>query len=540
MAEQKKQNYLRGAALLAATVAVTKVVGAVYKIPLYNLLGDEGTAHFSITYTIYSLILTVSTAGIPVALSRLVSAARALGRGNQAKRYFTVGFWTFLAVGLLGMTAMFVFAEELAVFMEDYEVADGVRALAPAVLFGCLISVYRGFSQGHGNMKPTAISQIMEVVCKLVFGLAIAAYLANVGYPSATVSAGAIVGVTIGLGLAIPLLILEKKKSDRNSEYLRTSSDTPDSAVKTVKEILSVSIPIALGASVLNVITLLDSKFIMFRLQEGGAGFDYLTAKVLYGVYSKGITLFNLPNAFITPVAVAVVPFISAALAKKERGEAMAVVESSMKLTNIFAMPAAVGMFVLSYPIFNVLYWGSNEMGPQLQGMLGIASFFVCTYLITNAVLQAYGFEKLALITLPIGGAIKIAVNWVLVGDPAINIAGAPVGTVACYACITLLNVGVMLVKIKERPAWGRVILRPLICTAVMGGAAWAVYGLAEKALLPMLGMGRWPLAVCMVIAIGAAVAVYGVLIILTRTITLEDMKLVPKGEKIARLLHIR
>ncbi|MBQ3403869.1 MAG: polysaccharide biosynthesis protein, partial [Oscillospiraceae bacterium] len=484
MEEAKKtNNYIKGASVLAATVAITKVIGAIYKIPLYNLLGDEGTAHFQVIYVIYNLLLTISTAGIPVALSRLISESLATKRYNQADRYYRMGFVTFILVGIAGMLVMLVLAQDLANMMGDYEVAFGVRCLAPAVLFACCVSVFRGYSQGHGNMMPTAISQIMEVSCKLVFGLTIAWILVKSGYGSATVAAGAIVGVTIGLGLAIPVLYLYIRNMKKKRLPVGERTDVPDPRLDTVKRILSIGIPIMIGSSILNIITLIDTKLVLYRLQTG-AGFSYLDAKVLYGVYSKALTLFNLPNAFITPIAVSVVPFISAALATKDLRGARDVMESSMKLTNLFSLPCAVGLMVLAFPIFNVLYPSSDKSGPDLMLMLGFASFFVCSYLITNAILQASGYEKLALFTLPIGGVIKVVVNWFLVGTPDINIMGAPIGTIACYFFITIINIVFIVTKVPGRPRFMVTFLRPLVCSVAMGAAAWAVYGLSRR-LIP-------------------------------------------------------
>ena len=538
MAEPKKQTYLKGAAILAATVAITKVIGFIYKIPLYNLLGDEGTAHFQVTYAIYNLLLTISTAGVPVALSRLIAAARATGRPLQAKRYYTVGMFAFGAVGILGMTVMLLFSNELAGFMGDGEVALAVRLLAPSVFFACLVSVLRGYSQGHNDMLPTSISQIMEVLCKLVFGLAIAWYLARRGYNSATVAAGAIVGVTIGLGLSVPIMAVYKRKIAK--KYADAAEmDNPMTPWGTLKQIIRVGVPITIGSSILNIITLIDTKLVLERLQSG-AGRSYQDAKILYGAYSKGLTLFNMPSAFITPVAVSVVPVIAAAIARRQRGEARATIESCIKLTNIIALPAGVGICVLSYPIFNVLYPNSNENGPALLAMLGIASYFVCTYIVTNAVLQASGHERLSLIALPIGGIVKIAVNWILVGSPDINIIGAPIGTISCYVLITLINVIFMSAKLPEKPDFLKITLRPAICTALMGAAAYAVYGLADRFLTPALGGVRIAMTICLALAIFLAVIVYFALIITLNVITKEDAILLPKGEKIAAILRLK
>lgn len=529
---------MTGAAILAATVAITKVIGMVYKIPLYNLLGDEGTAHFSVMYNIYTFILTIATAGVPVALSRLISAARATSRPNQLRRYYNVGLVSFGAIGLLGAAVMVIFAQGLANFMNDPDVVPGIVALAPAVFFACIDAVLRGHSQGHNNMLPTAVSQIMEVMCKLVFGLAMAWYLKSRGYGLAVVAAGAIVGVTIGMALSVPVLSLMKRRYMARTPSVLIN-DMPDSRLDTLKQLMSVAIPITLSSSVLNIINLIDASLVRGRLNSA-AGFSLTDVNILYGVYSKGQTLFTVPSAFITPVAVAVVPVISAALARRDSESAKATMESSMKLTNLLAMPAAVGLAVLSRPIFDVLFPGSNENGPALLAMLGLASYFVCAYLITNGILQASGHEKLALVALPVGGLVKIAVNYVLVGIPEVNISGAPIGTLVCYGVITALNIIFITVRIPERPDYLKITARPLACSLIMGAAAWGVYGLAERFLLPALGGGRVGGILCLGIAVVVAVAVYGVLVIALRAVTREDVLLAPGGEKLANLLKLR
>ncbi len=534
----KKASYLTGAAVLTATVAFTKVIGAIYKIPLFNLLGDEGSGHFNVMYNIYTLILTLSTAGVPVAISRLISEARAQDRPRQAARYYSVGLWTFTLVGIVGMAVMLLFGRSFAEFMSDPKVYLGVWVLAPAVFFACVLSPLRGWSQGRSDMVPTAISQIMEVLCKLIFGIAIAWYLKSQGYGVHIIAAGAIAGITIGLGLDVPILAILRRRAARR-EPKPVTLDKPMSRIETLKKIVWVSVPIMLSSSVLNIINLVDSSLVRWRLGTG-AGLSEQMVDVLYGVYSKGMTFFSVPNAFISPIGVAVVPVVAAAMASHDHKAAKTTIESSLRVTNLLAMPAAVGLFVLAGPIFEVVFPGSNEHGPALLSMLGIASYFVCAYLISNSILQATGHEKLALVALPVGGLLKIGINYVLVGNPAINISGAPVGTLACYMAITLLNSVFIAVTSPERPRLLRVTIRPLLCSALMGAAAWGVQGLCERWLLPALGGGRLAGAVCLAVTVLAAVFVYAVLIVLLRALTKEDILLLPKGEKLAKLLKIR
>ncbi|MBQ4381893.1 MAG: polysaccharide biosynthesis protein, partial [Oscillospiraceae bacterium] len=527
MQEPKKQSYLQGAAVLAATVVITKIIGFIYKIPLYNLLGDVGTAHFQVTYTIYTLLLTLSTAGVPVALSRLIAEARATGRPMQAKRIFNVAMGFFGFIGAVGTGIMLIWNKELGVFMGDPEIALGVMVLAPSVFFVCIVSVLRGYAQGHNDMLPTSISQITEVLSKMVFGLIIAFWLVKMGADDATVSAGSIIGVTIGVAISVPLMLYYKTKiSKRYAENLEL--DVPKGVWGTLADVVKVCVPIMLGSSMLNIINLIDTKLVLNRLQSG-AMLTSLEAETLYGAYSKGMTLYNLPSSLITPVAVSVVPIIAASLARHDGQEAKKNVESCIKLTNIFALPAAVGLCVLAEPIYTTLFPVSHPIGSQLLSMLGIASYFVCAYLVTNAVLQATGHEKLGLIALPLGGIIKIIVNWVLVGNPGINIIGAPIGTICCYLFITALNIVFILLKLPEKPDFIKITLRPVLCSLAMGAAAWGVNGLMSRFVLPLLGGRMIGKVLCLGVTIAAAVAVYAALTLLTRVITKEDVILLPK-----------
>ena len=195
---EKKSTFFGGAAILAAGIAIVKLIGAVYKIPLGNILGDEGFGHFNNAYVIYNLLLMVSTAGLPVALSKTISEANALGRRNQVHRVFNVALVTFFLLGAVSFAVMFLFAQPLADLQGDGMAVYAVQAIAPACFFVCVLSTFRGYAQGHSNMVPTAVSQIIEALGKLIIGLALAWFLVQQGMSSAFSAAGAIFGVTCG------------------------------------------------------------------------------------------------------------------------------------------------------------------------------------------------------------------------------------------------------------------------------------------------------------------------------------------------------
>jgi stage V sporulation protein B len=538
LSEPKKQNYLRGAAILAVMAVIVKIISAIYKIPLFNLLSDEGAGIFQVTYGIYTLMITITTVGIPVALSRLVSAAAATGRTKLVKRYFSVALPAFAVVGIVVMAGMILFADNLAALMNTSNAAPGIRVLAPAVFFGCVVSIYRGYTQGHSNMIPTAVSQFLEAICKAVFGLAVAWVLIQQGFDTPIVSAGAIVGVTIGLGISIPVLIYFKRKTDRTS-LRAVSADRGDipGGKSLLGQIFKVSIPITLGSAFISIMTNIDTSVVKGQLLH--IGLNTADANAMYGIYGKGMTLLVLPSSFIVPIAVSIIPAIAAAIASGRHREAKDVMESSMKLTNLLAMPAAAGISILATPIFTVLY-GSNDIGPKLLTIMGIASYFVCMQHMTTAVLQANGYEKVPILTYPIAGIIQIVIDYVLVGNPDIGIIGSPFGTLSCYVVIMVLNMLFIVWKIRDRPNLAKVFLKPALCTGVMGVAAWAIYELLYKVGSNALGTDRLAVTVYLAGAILVALIVYGILIIATRTVTRDDMRLIPKGEKIANFLKIK
>ena len=450
MAKTKGQNYMHGAAILAVGVVIMKILGFIYKIPLGNILGDEGFSMFTSAYNIYYVFFTLATAGLPVALSRLVAEADANGRARQEEKTFRVALATFFVIGIVFALILWCFPNWLADnYLENPDAALSIKAMAPSILLVCLVSAYRGYCQGNGNMLPTTVDEVLEVLFKVISGLILASVIMNMGLGKPAASAGAIFGVSIGSVVSLLYMVVYKRKNysilaapytgGRAYNDIPDDDDDVDSALTIVRRILTIGVPIAFGACIMALLNSVDSKLCMNRLQSA-AGFSYYEAKVLYGVYGKAMTLFNLPAAFITPLTISIVPAISGAYARGNRGEAMKTAEDSLRISAAIALPMGVGLAVMSKPIMNLLYPTSNAAGPGLLSVMGIASFFVCLVLMENAVLQASGKEKLTMLTLISGGVIKIVVNWFLVAQRGINIYGAPIGTLVSYFIMAALD----------------------------------------------------------------------------------------------------
>ena len=550
MSEQKKPNFLKGTAILAATVVIVKVIGAIYQIPILRILGNEGAGYFHVTYMVYGLLLAISTAGVPVALSRLISSADARDNAPLIKRYFSVSLPAVTVIGILIMLAMFFFADSLANFMSSSLAATGIRVLAPAVFFVCIISVYRGYAQGFQNMIPTAASQIIEVVSKAIIGLIVAFYLARAGYQSQYISAGAITGVTVGLGLCIPVLIWYKRKIDiKQGDKTREPSpclagDLP-SRTHVLLRFLKVSVTISLSASFMSIMGVIDTSVVSNRLQSA-LMLTESEAMIQLGLFRKGLSLYNLPPSLVVPLAVSIIPAIAAAIAKKNRDEAKIIMQSSVKLTNLFAMPACAGIMVLAGPILKALYYDPSQSTEAVGTMtsilviLSLASYFVCLQHMTLATLQANGYERVALLTFPVGAVVRIALSYFLVADPNIGIIGSSIATLACFIVIVILNIIFILIKVESHINIVNCFIKPLICTLAMATIAFLIYEGAYRLGSGSIGTGENAVRLYLAASILAGVTVYVALIVLTRTITKDDLSFVPKGEKLAKLLKVR
>lgn len=536
MSTKKKQSFLGGAAILASAVAIVKGIGFFYKIPLNNILGEEGKTYFDSAYQIYNVLLSISTAGLPLALSKLVSEAQARGRENEKRKLFSTAIWIFFALGLAGFAIMFFGTSWVAARLHNESAYWAIRALSPAVFCVCLLACMRGYTQGQGNMTPTAVSQVLEALSKLGIGLALAWYIFQAGMGQKFVAAGAILGVTIGTVLSMLFLIGYLLTHRSRAETL----DIPESRGTLARHILVIGVPITLSNSAMSIITLVDTSIVLGRLQNG-LGLTEEAASALKGAYGYAMDMVNLPPSFVFPVTMSLIPVAAAALARRDHREADRIISSAFRLIAILALPCGVGLSVLSTPIMRLVLPAQPEAalaaGPHLR-VLGFACIFICVMNLTNAILQTYGKVRIPIYTVVAGGVVKIAMNYILVGTPEINIHGAPISTLCCYVVIALLNLFFVWKYSPTKPRYFQLFFKPAVATALMGGGAWATHGLVSRALSGHSAYGAN--AIATLCGILAGVIVYAILVVALRILRAEDLKTVPHGAKLAKLLHLR
>ncbi len=539
---RKKDTFFGGAAILAAGIIIVKIIGALYKIPLGSILSDAAYADFNTAYYIYSLLIVISTGGLPVALSKMVSEANATGRDNQVQKVFRIAMVAFCVLGAITSAVMFFFPRQLADFMNNTHSYYSILALAPALFFICPLSAMRGYFQGHSLMTPTAVSEIIEAACKLLFGLPLAWIIVSRGMDESIAAGGAIVGVTIGCFLAAVFMLFMYRAY---RSHVSASSDTPDAGRDILRTLMALAIPITLGSSVMAVANLIDAKLLLGRLQDA-VGLTEDAARELRGVYDKAVTLYNLPTQFMVPLTASVIPAVSAAIAVKNYKQGALVSETALRTTALLAIPAGVGLSVLGQPIIRLLFPNTDvALGGWMLSVLGFAAIAVCLMLVCNSILQAYKLANVTMITTIIGCVVKVLINYFLVANPAINIRGAAFSTLGCFGLVALLDLIIIKLMLPQSPGYLRVFIKPVLNSAVMGLAVWAMYGLSSKLLAgvgpfgsegALTNLGN---AACVVIAIGVGIIVYFALVLLTRAISKDDLSLMPKGDKIAKILRL-
>ena len=530
MSEPKKQSFLHGTMLLAMSTAIVKLIGAFYSIPLNAIIGEQGFGYYSTAYEIYTVLLMISTAGLPVAMSRMISAASSLGHYRQVRKIYTVAKTIFLTLGLVGALLMTVFCKQLAAFQEQPDAWAAIAALGPSCFLICLMSTYRGFFQGQSNMMPTSVSQVIEAIVKLVVGLSAAVLILWYTQNDYSLAAGgAIAGVT--MSCLISSFYLNHCFRKAFVQMPATAEDVDDG--KTIaKTLLAIAIPITIGSAGLQILTVLETKIYMSQLLENLTQAQADTQKGIYNFTQK---IFNMPCAFITPITISVIPAITAQLTRGEHKAVKATEESAARVTALISAPCAVGLAVLAQPITGLLggYTGEKlALATDLMAILGVCIVFNATVLLTNAIMQAHGHVNLPVVNMFIGGVVKLIVVAILTGNPHIGILGTPIGSLMCYVCITVLNLVSIKRVIPEAPAIAKNLLKAVVAAAIMGVFVWlAWFGLTKVGFTSRVILCGLPIMV--------GVAIYVVAAVKMRAITREDCLLLPKGEKIAKLLHL-
>lgn len=526
-----KKTFFQGAVVLAAAGIIIKVLGAFFRIPLANMIGTQGMAYYQAAYPVYVFFMMLATAGIPVAISRMVSERIAVGNHYGAHKVFRVSLVLLLSIGVVSFSLCFFGAGVLVRLINMEGAYLAMRSIAPALLFVSMMAAFRGYFQGMQNMKPTATSQVVEQLFRVSVGLTLAYVFVKSGTMEA--AGGAAFGATIGgiAGLITVGIIYLSKKNSLKEDILRTQGMETESGKKILGKIFIIAVPITIGAAIMPIMNFIDVAIIMRRLDV--AGYLVAEAEDLYGQLSGFAgPLINFPQVLTQAVAMSLVPTVAMAWKQKDEEFLQSNIKLGLRTAMIAGFPCAVGLMVLAEPIMLLLYPFQRESALDAAPILLIMAFgviFLSTVQTLTGVLQGIGKQLVPVGNLAMGAMVKIGVTWWLAGIYSVNVKGAAIGTVCAYMVAAILNIMAVRRHTGTHFDLKMTFLKPGFSSLVMGFAALGSYRMSYD----FLGSNGF----ATLIAIGVGVLVYGALLFLTRAVTREEVEKMPKGTKILALI---
>jgi stage V sporulation protein B len=538
MAKEKRQSFMMNVLTVVCSQIVIKLLGLVYRVVITNVdgFGDIGTGYYNYGYQIYTLLLAISSVGIPNAIAKLVSEKCATDDFKGAYRIFRCAMVLFAIIGGTLSVLLYVFAPWIAtVLCSSPPVVYTLRALSPAIFFVSVSSVIRGFFQGMQNMKATSTSQVIEQLIKCVSTILIVISIA--GAPAEYMAAGATLSTT--LSTALSLLYLCGFYKAHRKEIRERLKNAPDIAkvsfFKIAKGILYVSIPISLGSIVSSLNRVLDLMTVVRGVKIALSGVitnaDKLNEEAirLSGMLSKGDIIINLPLALNIAFSTVLVPTVAGALAVGDKKTAGEKVSFSLLVSVIIALPATVGCMVLANQIFALIYPNASE-GGTLFAISAITIFFSAITQTNSGSLQGMGKVFVPATGLLLGGVVKLIVNLTLIPIPSINIYGAPIGSVLCQFIACAVTFTVLKKNLDFKLDMKKYFAKPLLASLLMGGCVFVISRFGEAVL-------GGKIATMLSIVVG--VVVYVGAIFLLRVFDDDELKTLPMGTKLIKLSHM-
>ncbi len=444
-----------------------KAAGLFFKIPLTSLIGEEGMGYFNSAYTIFTWLYMLSCAGLPTASSMLIAKLPESKRQHGASRILKISLILFTSVGTVGAILMVLLASPLSHLMRVENAAPAMVAVAPTLFFICQSAALRGYFQGFSQLAPHSVSQVVEAFGKLILGVALANYAVNMGHSAPKSAAFAALGVTAGVMAGTVVLYVSKLFYKK---VVSPQRDTERVSVY-VKKLVKLSFPITLSSSVMSLAGLLDS-FIMTRALHH-AGASQAEAAAVWGNYSSlALPMFNLPPVLTLPIAYALLPALSSAVALRDKKRALKLTSDAVYQTVMFAVPCAVGMSSMSGPILRLLFDDDiAKRGELMLSLLAPASMLLCLVGLTNTVLQASGHERVPLFAMVAGAVIKLVTTFVL--TPVIGKFATPISTFLCYLCAAVITTAFIAKKTPLGVAFKpTVFILPLFASALSCGVS--------------------------------------------------------------------
>ena len=528
----KKEGFMQGVITLMFSQVLIKILGLVYTLYLTNRdgFGDKGNGICASGYQIYALLLTISSIGVPSAISKLVSERVAVGDNKGAHRIFKIAFATFAIIGLVGSLLLFFGANVIAnQWLQIPDAEMTLVALSPAIFFVTVASVMRGYFNGRQKISVGAKSQTLEQVFKTLLTIIIVevvAILSNVS--TEWMAAGANLATTLAtfLGFSYLFLYYRSERKEVATEIKNTVNYKYERVSTIIKRILLVSIPITLTAIMSSINKNVDS-FTVVRNLRAFMPEDQATA--LYGILGGKVdTLTSLPLAINVAFATALVPAISAAKAKGDNKTITEKTSFSLLVSMLIGLPCTVGMFIFAQPILNLLFPNAND-GALILQISALTIIFTILDQTINGALQGFGKLMIPTISLATGVFVKFIFNITLIKIPSIGVYGAAWGSVACHLVAFTIAFTLLRKNIKLNLTFSKFVVKPIIATVIMGICSYFTYLVLKGIIIERLAT---------IVAILVAVIIYVLSVVILKIFTKEELKMMPAGDKIIKILE--
>ncbi|NLV36081.1 MAG: polysaccharide biosynthesis protein [Clostridiaceae bacterium] len=551
----KHQSETKGFTILSIASVINKLLGLLYVPFLTLILGNVGNGIYDAGYKIYQLVFMITNAGIPVAISKLISEQAAVSRYDLSHKTLKVSGGLLAAIGALLSIIIAVFARQFSVMIGFPESYMTILALSPTLLFTSISCAFRGYFQGRSNMVPTSISQVIEQGVNTVFTVLFAWIMYRYGTNYAVshgitgeaeirleavkfAAAGGTVGTSLGaLTSALYLCrVYIKNKAEIVAEVIESSRSGQfiDSTKMILKKIFRYAVPITLGAVAIYTASLIDLRFTKSQLIAGG--FSEIDATGLYGILStQYLKVLFIPITFATALATTILPSVSAASARNDGGLLHKRIYKSIKLILMIAVPSAVGLTVLAKPIIYSIF----PQSPDGWDLLMVGSWtliLISLVSIQTAILQGMGKTYVPTIHMAIGLVLKVFVNYNLIVIPSVNIKGAIAGSAVCYGFAAFMNYRSIKKLTGVRLSVKRLFNRPLTVSVVMGVLVFLIYHGLTLMTDWLIKSPFLQNIICTAISIGAGALIYYLLMIVARGITEDEIRSFPKGDLILEI----
>ncbi len=534
-AKKKGGSFIKQAAILAAASLLVRFLGFIYRLPLTNMIGDEGNAIYAGGYYIYTFLLILSSAGLPAAISKLVSERIALKQYRNAHRVFQAALVISTSLGAFFAILLFLTAHQMANLIGIPDSYYSILTLCPTLVIVAIMSVFRGYFQGMHTMVPTAISQIIEQVFNAFFSVYLAWVFLSVNVPEGLTkniplaSAGGTMGTGIGAlaGLVVVIFAYSLIRPYLLWRAKRCRQPYEESKRQLIGRVLQTAWPIIAGTAVFSITNLIDMGMVVNILQT--TGFSEAEASALYGQLSgKYVTLTTLPVTISTAIATAVLPSIAASVKLKEKKQVRRKMALTYRISMIISVPAAVGISALGPQIIQMLFPRASD-GGMLLTVGGISIIFLALCQTSTGILQGIGHIKVPVVGAILGAITKVILNLLLIRIPSINVLGAVLSTTGCYLVAAVFDVIMLSRRTGTRFDFMGSFLKPVIGSIAMASGTLGSYHL----FFALIGSNT----IATLLAICVAIAVYGLVMLLIKGIVEEDLQTVPGGGKLIRIL---